>query len=741
MFFIDKYFQISKHILDEKAVSIVLNQFLDKFIICTPSTISLISLRNRETITECLYKLTSNEIDSWGYINAAVCTGRYQFGCLTVKGKVLFFQINKNKISFQAELSFPNNIPTSMASYEGFGLLTDDSGYFFLVSVQMKSSISKQITNCLVKSLAVSKTHVLALLEDASVITFPINRSLLTDPGFEYDIKEYIKSNALIIAGSAKTPLSAVYCPNEMLVISDMKYYRKEYKDIPNISSMSFTPDGRSLIMASNTNFIIWSVDCPRLRYFYSQKINYARFMVVSNYYIVASYSKGIAYIPMCSLCPGNVLLFSNKFYRMILTNKRVISQVNNTNGCVGEILSVAVHDSSNMVVLSGSNGLCFMENDRIIKRLSRRNNNCLHFLQFMNDTLCFVVRTNKFVLVFCKITPNYDLRSIKLFNLPSKPIALRTSDKCCVVTCANHVVFVDALFNIYIHENRVSILYSEPCSTDTFVCLYQNSHLSFINVSNTEKILLTDVSSVFVDHKNQLLIVHKGFEILVSKIKEWDFKKIYEGEDIPVGIMPIIYGVLLIDPSCGVPYSPMIIHYFHLINKEVNNIVNIVRKLPTPEYSLTQFILMNMKFGNLRESINFLNHFPDYFSDILIKIIRTSEENERKIIYTILGDPINIFCKISNLKYIKGDYIRFESDNTFDEKLSERGSLFLEMLLADVDSLTALSAAVTILSKRDTPDIRGLIKRIRSAVEEQGYTEKAIPLYQILESNYGIKF
>lgn len=708
MIFLEDFSHVMMNILDETTINIEYNHSINSFLLVTPSSVSLMTMSEKDpkisSTFECKSKIFDDDIlISGAFINKSSIT------CLTSKGRIFLFQIDsKLRINFTKEITIKENTYFStISTYNGFVVACDHKGFFRLLSTESVSadnyclSLNFELSQWPIKKLSLGQKRGIILCADGSTMSFEIDKTILSNSEYKLKPKVLTESGVSLICGSPKSRFFVEYMPSGVLHITDLVNFDQKITNCPQLFNLAFSDDGQTVFGSTRDGFIAWSSRCQRIRYLSSKDTVNSRSLCLSDSFLVSSINYGIAIIPLLkSPMNRSPLLFGDG---------KIIEARAATNGClalvhpcksVGNILSCSSDESGRLISVVGTTGISLFAKSTANWHTPEISANYVpRDVDFMDRMLCLTAYSKKdmrYVLLLAKSTISQQLEIVKSFPLTGRPISLRATLQSCAVVAGKSVFIVDGLFNISKMTLKEEILVAEPISPSSVILLTKNFKLMKIS-SDEETLLLDKVTSFFVDSVNRLVFAQSEFAMFASQISNINFVKIFQSEDIPIGILSDLFALVTIEPGSTLPLHPVLTHFFNpsLIDEEKS--AEIISRSPFAQSILMQIATQSVRSGHPENSIPFLMRFKDHFPTIITAILRTSEPPEREKIFGVVGRPTKLFtetakCTIEDESAPIPNFVPC-SDLT-DESL-QNGALLLEVVFAGDGVPTALSAAI----------------------------------------------
>ena len=740
MLFLEEFSQVSSHLSDGVTVDVQFSPGLNLFLLVSPSALSLWTSNLIEPEIKSSFSLTE-KMKEFGLLTAASFTSKTSFACLTSSGLILLFQIDaKLKISFQKQLEIKSKpFFTSISSYNGFVVAGDNKGNFSLLSAEsihenFVSSLTFQLAQWPIKKIAIGINYGIALCADGSVILFAMDRKILTDPEYEIKSRVLVENGASLICASTKSQLFCVYqAAGQKFTVLNSEFSRT-IEHTPQMSSICFAGDGNTVFCATKDGFLAWSLNCQRFRYLASKDVGNARVISISDQLLIASIEKGVAVLPILTAPMGHSpLLFGVK---------KIVEARATTGGCislqhpcalVGDIISCASDENDRLIAVVGTDGVALFAKATANWHRPVQPNRQITQVDFMGRTLCLTAYSKKdlkYSLILAKSSVSTELEVVKSIQLPGKPIAMRASHEACAIAIGKAVIQVDALFVLSIAKLSCEAIACEPVSPTQAIVLLRNGKLVFVNPSSSkesittqsETLLKENVSSFFVDQTNKIVFAHIKFAMYAAKISDLKFVKLFESEDIPIGVNSNLFALITIEPGSSLPLRPSLAHFINpeLINDE--KAVEAVKRSPNAQNILIQIVVHMIRSGGSEKIVPFLQRFPEYYKQVLIAALRTSEPPERAGILKVLGSATEVFAQVANANYEKRDIPKFtKSTDTYSEEDLRLSSLLLEVIMQEDGPIAALSASLFIVDnlKVIPDDLQRAITIFVSAVNE----------------------
>ena len=725
MLFLEDFSQVSCHLADDFTVDVQFSPYLNLFLLVSPSAVSLWTSNLIEPELKSSFILTE-KMKELGLLTASSFINKTSFACLTSSGSILLFQIDsKLKISFQKQLEIKSKpFFTSISSYNGFVVAGDNKGNFSLLSSEsidenFVSSLTFKLAQWPLKKLAIGVGYGIALCADGSVILFEVDRKILTDPEYEIKSKVLIESGASLICASTKSQLFCIYqAAGQRFTITNNDFH-KTIEHTPQMSSICFANDGKTVFCATKDGFLAWSLNCQRFRYLANKDVGNARVISLSDQLLIASIEKGVAVLP--------ILTAPMSHSPLLYGVKKIVEARATTGGCisiqhpcplVGDILSCASDESDRLIAVVGTEGVAlFAKATANWHRPVQPNRQILH-VDFMGRTLCLTAHSkkdSKYSLILAKSSVSTDLEIVKSIQLPGKPLAMRASHEACAIAIGKAVIQIDALFVLSIAKLSCEAIACEPISPTQAIALLKNGKLVLVNPSTSkekvttqnESLLKENVSSFFIDQTNKIIFAHMNFSMYAAKVSDLKFVKIYESEDIPIGVNSNLFALITIEPGSSLPLHPNLAHFINpeLINDE--KAYQAIRNSRNAQNILIQIVVHMIRSGNSERIVPFLKNFPEYYKQVLIAALRTSEPPERAGILKVLGSATEIFAQVANANYEKKEIPIFnKNEEIFSEDDLKLSSLLLEVIMQEDGPVAALSAALFIADNmKEIPD------------------------------------
>ena len=739
MLFLEDFSQVSAHFQDDVTVGIEYSPILDIFLLINPTAISIWSSNLIEPEVKSTYELNEKQKEC-GLLMQAVFVNKTYFACLTSCGKILLFQIDsKFRISFLKTMEIASKkFFTSISTYNGFVVAGDNKGDFNLLSAESGNSnfvlaLTFKLATWVIKKLSISQNYGAALCADGSVLSFKIDRKILTEEGYDLSPTVLLESGASNICSAPRSHLVAIFQPTGKFTITDGSGFSQTIERCPHITSMRFTADGKTLLAATKDGFIAWSTNCQRFRYLSNRDVTNSRCIAMSEQILLASCESGVAVIP---------LLIAPMSHSPLLFGSRKIIEARSTTGgsiaiqhpcdLVGDITGCAADENNRLIGVVGTHGVALFAKETANWHRPKQPDQLIKAVDFMGRTLCLIAcskRDNKYSLLLAKSSVTEELEIVKSISLPGKPVSMRASAEACAITIGKAVVLVDALFVVSIAKLSTEGTDSEPISPKQAIALLKNGKLVTVNPSTSkedviglqETELMEGISSFFIDQENKIVFAHKGFAMYAAKTSDLKFIKIFESEDIPIGVNSDLFALVTIEPGSTLPLRPMLAHFFNPELTSDEKAVRAIRRSTNAHNILIQITVQMIRSGNSEKIVPFLKKFPEEYSSVLVAALRTSEPPERAGIIKVLGSATEIFAQLANANFVQKKIPQFFRSEAFDVKSLRNASLLLEVVMQEDGPISALACSLFVAENSDaiTDDLYRAINMFSIAVSE----------------------
>lgn len=674
------------HNFDSPTTEIVMCPSRKRFLMVSPSSLAIWQYNKLDFEPEMFFHVPKEHKHNIFFAHG-IWMGQNQLALLTYSGSILLFDVAKQFRVIGQLMASERNRYTSIASYDVFVIASDEEGNINILSSEETKKISFKVASSCIKSILMSKKYGMFFTDDLTVSSFKSSNKMLSDPKYDIRVKSYNARPAIIALSSC---YAAIYDPSGSLVLIEFNFEQKTLSQIPIVFAMSFSPDGEYLFLLCYKQIGLYSFQSNTLKYYDAEEITDGKSIVISDYYVIASTTKGLITYPIYSLSNG-IIKGPNEIKEIVQTS----------SGCAAmsylfdDLIEYVAPDLiKKYIAVSINSNICIVSRKSCFKYFPRHQSICVKGLAWFNLDLV-VLNLNKLTKVLSlylfKLTKE-NLTLEKTISLSQFPNHINYTDSFLCLTFKQSVVTINKNFDMktyFLERNLRSSYITDNC---IFVLLKDNCLVKIVS-EDCCKTIETEISSFFIE-KNYIFITKKN-KVLYTYHDRIDFKMLVYASDTIVDVNSNTSSILTIN-STDIDEKPSFIPYFNLfgISNKDETKMNIQKLMRFDNYQqiIIQIAGNALKVHQGKECVNFLRLFPEKFDENIISILRSSEKEEREYICNELGSISTIFKSIAG---VTCQNYKFVDDLSKTQNKGKIASLLLPVLLEEEGPLVAFPAAL----------------------------------------------